>query len=573
MPVIEDWTGAPWRKLEQHLYRLQKRIYQAQDRGNVKVVHSLQRLLMKSRAARMLAVRRVTQESQGKQTAGVDGVKAIGPSVRLLFVDRLRALDDIPAQPVRRVLIPKAGKPGEFRPLGIPVLLDRAAQTLATFALEPQWEARFEANSYGFRPGRSGHDAIEAIYLTIVQQPKYVLDADIKGCFDNIAQEPLLNKLDTIPRIRRAVKAWLRAGVLAEGVFTPTTAGTPQGGCASPLLANIALHGLEQAAAAAVYPAEPGEDRRRRPVLIRYADDFVILHRRRDAIVAARLAVEHFLADLGLHLHPTKTTITHTLQSEEGRVGFDFLGFTVRQYPCGKTTGGHAARGEGRLTWKTCITPSKSAVKRHVTRLGALIRQYRGAPQAALIERLNPIIRGWTNYYRTVVSSATFAQCDSHRYAQLWRWARWRHPQRSAHWTARRYWSFAPGRRWQFTVLHGDYQGLRLRNHTDTHIKRHVKVRGRATPYDGNLPYWAQRLKDHPLTSTTLGRLLAKQQGRCASCGLTFTAQSLIDIDHTTPTSQGGADLSHNYQVLHRHCHDQKTANDLRRGVSLPMTT
>jgi len=272
MPIIEDWTGAPWRKLEQHLYRLQKRIYQAQDRGNVKVVHSLQRLLVKSRAARMLAVRRVTQENQGKQTAGVDGVKALGPAVRLLFVDRLRTLDGIPAQPVRRMLIPKAGKPGEFRPLGIPVLLDRAAQTLATFALEPQWEARFEANSYGFRPGRSGHDAIEAIYLTIVQQPKYVLDADIKGCFDHIAQEPLLNKLDTIPRIRRAVKAWLRAGVLVEGVFTPTTAGTPQGGCASPLLANIALHGLEQAAAAAVYPAEPGEDRRRRPVLIRYAD-------------------------------------------------------------------------------------------------------------------------------------------------------------------------------------------------------------------------------------------------------------------------------------------------------------
>ena len=181
MPVIEDWTGAPWRKLEQHLYRLQKRIYQAQDRGNVKVVHSLQRLLLKSRAARMLAVRRVTQENQGKQTAGVDGVKAIGPAVRLLFVDRLRSLDGIPAQPIRRVLIPKAGKPGEFRPLGIPVLLDRAAQTLATFALEPQWEARFEANSYGFRPGRSGHDAIEAIYLTMVQQPKYVLDADIKG--------------------------------------------------------------------------------------------------------------------------------------------------------------------------------------------------------------------------------------------------------------------------------------------------------------------------------------------------------------------------------------------------------
>jgi len=233
-PAIEDWTDAPWPTLERALYRLQKRIYKAQDRGNVKVVHSLQRLLLKSRAARMLAVRRVTQENQGKKTAGVDGVKAVGPLVRLLFVERLRHGENIRAQPVRRVLIPKAGKPNEWRALGIPVLLDRAHQTLVTFALDPQWEARFEANSYGFRPGRGCHDAIEAIYLAIVQQPKYVLDADIKGCFDAISHHALLTKLETIPRIRQAVKAWLRAGALWDGNLIPTTSGSPQGGCLTP---------------------------------------------------------------------------------------------------------------------------------------------------------------------------------------------------------------------------------------------------------------------------------------------------------------------------------------------------
>src|SRR5438128_592630 len=186
----ESWNKLPWRKLEQHVYRLQKRIFKAKEQGNQRAVQKLQRLLMRSRAARMLAVRRVTQDNQGKKTAGVDGVKAIGPLVRLLFVERLRHPETRRAQPVRRVYIPKPGK-SEQRPLGIPVMLDRAHQTLAKLALEPQWEARFEPNSYGFRPGRSCHDAIEAIFTCIATKDKFVLDADIKGCFDNIDHRAL----------------------------------------------------------------------------------------------------------------------------------------------------------------------------------------------------------------------------------------------------------------------------------------------------------------------------------------------------------------------------------------------
>jgi len=227
----EEWAALPWRKLEHHLYRLQKRIFKASARGDLKTVHQLQKLLMKSRSARLLAVRRVTQENQGKKTAGIDGVKSVPPAGRLALAEAIHPkwLAERKPKPLRRVWIPKPGKT-EQRPLGIPVMFDRACQALAKQALEPQWEALFEANSYGFRPGRSAHDAITAIFLTINHKSKYVLDADIKGCFDNIDHQALLGKLRTYPAMRRLVKGWLKAGVMDGLELSPTPTGTPQGG-------------------------------------------------------------------------------------------------------------------------------------------------------------------------------------------------------------------------------------------------------------------------------------------------------------------------------------------------------
>jgi len=248
-------------------FRLQKRIYQAARRNDIKRVHNLQRLLLRSWSARCLAVRRGTQDNRGKKTPRVDGVASLTPRQRRQMVEQLRDLSHKPA-PLRRVYIPKPGRSDEWRPLAIPTLFDRAYQTLIKLALEPEWEARFEPNSYGFRPGRSPHDAIEAIFNCIRLKPKYVLDADITKCFDRISHQALLQKLHTIRPIEHLVRGWLKAGILDHGHYIFPQVGTPQGGPLSPLLANVALHGLETA----LHQAAPAQSP---PGVIRYADDFV----------------------------------------------------------------------------------------------------------------------------------------------------------------------------------------------------------------------------------------------------------------------------------------------------------
>jgi RNA-directed DNA polymerase len=549
-----EWQDLPWKKIERAVFKLQKRIYQASQRGDTKAVHELQRLLISSWSARCLAVRRVTQDNRGKNTAGVDGVKSLSPSERLNLAQTLKLSQT--ACPVRRVWIPKPGKV-EKRPLGIPTLSNRAEQALAKLALEPEWEARFEPNSYGFRPGRSAHDAIEAIFKNTCLQAKYVLDADIAACFDKISHSAVLTKLQTYPVMQRAVRACLKAGVMDGEEIFPTTEGSPQGGVISPLIANIALHGLETTVAE-VHP---------KAKVIRYANDLVVLHPDLKVIEAAKQTVSQWLDSMGLELKPSKTQITHTLNHHEGNVGFYFLGFHIRQYPVGKT---HSGKTSGRypklLGYKTLIKPSEKAIQRHYQAIRAVIDANLATPQARLIGQLNPIIRGWANYYATVVSKDTFERLSHLTFVKLLRWAKRRHSTKSRKWIVRKYWRLETGS-WNFAPK----DEVSLIRHYETPIRRHIKVRGNKSPYDGDWIYWATRRGREPSLPKRVATLLKRQAGKCAHCGLYFGVEDKLEVDHIYPRVRGGKDGYKNWQLLHAHCHHQKTVKDekLRRLEAL----
>jgi len=561
-----EWNQVNWRKLERKVYKLQKRIFRASSRGDVKALRRLQKTLMKSWSARALAVRRVTQDNTGKKTAGVDGIKSLSPAARLKLVDNLKLGTKV--SPTRRVWIPKPGTE-EKRPLGIPTMKDRALQALVKLALEPEWEARFEPNSYGFRPGRSCQDAVEAIFRTIMLKPKYVLDADIAKCFDRINHEALLNKLNTFPTIRRQVRAWLKAGVMDGKQLFPTSEGTPQGGVISPLLANIALHGMEERIKqyADTLPTRSGHgkrDNRRNLNLIRYADDFVILHENITVVQRCREIISEWLNGMGLELKPSKTRLAHTLiQCEQEKPGFDFLGFTIQQFPVGKY---HSKQG-----FKTIITPSKKKQKVHYNHIASVIEAHKATPQAALISQLNPIIRGWANYYATVVSKVAYTDIDDLMYQKLVAWAKRRHPNKSGEWVSKRYWHSIEGDNWVFATRKEGSNPLRLLDHADTPIVRHVKVKGESSPYDGNLVYWSTRMGNNPEMPSRVSKLLKKQKGKCAHCDMFFREDDVMEVDHKTPKSKGGRDSYDNWQLLHRHCHDTKTATDLAKAKAEEM--
>jgi RNA-directed DNA polymerase len=428
-------------------------------------------------------------------------------------------------------------------------MIERCKQALAKMALEPEWEARFEPNSYGFRPGRSCHDAREAIFNAIRSKPKYVFDADVKGAFDNIHQGKLLEKLHTYPAMKHAIQAWLKAGVMEGQEFSPTEKGTPQGGVISPLLMNIALHGMERAITEGYSKSHAVE----KPLLVRYADDFVAFHSNLEEIQKVAERVTHWLVQMGLQLSPTKTRITHTLTAYQGQVGFDFLGFAIRQFPAGKTHTAKGTRGAA-LGFQTLITPSKEAIKRHTLTIKERLRKFRSASQEQLIKELNPIIWGWAAYYKTSVASAVFSTCDDILWKQLAAWARARHPDKGTQWMAKKYWHQVEKRKWVFATP----TGAQLRMHSKTAIQRYTKVKGTASPYDGNLLYWSQRLKTHPMMHEIKARLLQKQQGKCRWCELHFKDGDIMEVDHID------RDRTHNHlsnkMLLHRHCHDERHA-------------
>ena len=548
----DEWKTINWKQVQKVVYRLQTRIFKAKRRGDTKQVHRLQKLLMKSRSAKLLSVRRVTQDNAGKKTAGVDGIKSLSPSQRLSMASTLALSGK--SKPTRRVMIPKPGIKDEERPLGIPCMVDRARQALAKLALEPEWEAVFEPNTYGFRSGRGVHDAIEAIFNGIRFKDKYVLDADIQKCFDKINHSALLSKLNTFPTLHRQIKAWLKSGVVLEGKLFPTEEGSPQGGVISPLLALVALQGLETAIRGCV---KSGRNAQQELTVVFYADDFVVLHKSLDVVLQAKSVIEEWLNGMSLELKPSKTRISHTLNPYAGSVGFSFLGFTIRHVPVGKNHSGRNSQGK-RLGFKTIITPSQEKVKRHIEALGTVIDSCRTAPQQVLINRLNPIIRGWCNYYSTVCSHKTFSKCDYILlFSQLRAWARYRTGNFGPT-TLFKYWHYVNG-----ALSFSTKDRMRLISHSRVPLVRHVKVKGDKSYFDGDVLYWSTRKGTHPELPNRLAKLLKKYKGKCPECGLMFVADDLIEVDHQVSISNGGTDTFDNLQPLHRHCHDVKTARDL----------
>ncbi|MCA1703424.1 MAG: group II intron reverse transcriptase/maturase, partial [Actinobacteria bacterium] len=508
------WGSINWPEVEDDVRRLRQRIFTASQAGDLAKVRNLQKLMLRSRANALVSVRRVTELNAGRKTAGVDGTVVVTAPGKAAMVDRVRRRSIAPtARPVKRVYIPKAN--GKQRPLGIPVIVDRVRQAQVVNALEPEWEARFEPKSYGFRLGRGCHDAIEAIFH-VARGPnpsrRWVLDADLAAAFDRIDHERLLAHLGTF-LAREQIEGWLKAGVVEQGRFSPTEEGTPQGGVVSPLLLNVALHGMEQAAGVRyqLNGTRVGETMAGSPVLIRYADDLVALccTQAQAEQVKARLA--EWLAPRGLVFNEDKTRIVNLDE------GLDFLGFTVR-----------------RMSGKLLIKPSKAALRRHRRRLRHEMRSLRGANVATVLRRLVPIVRGWANYYRTVVSSEMFSALDRYLWRLTYKWAKQSHPKKSKRWVVNRYFGrFNKSRqdRWVF----GDRDsGAYLAKHAWTRIVRHQMVKAASSPDDPALAeYWASRRRraaPPPLDNLSL-RLLQSQLGACPVCG-----ELLLYADHPPQT-------------------------------------
>lgn len=549
--MMYEWRAFPWKKIQRKVFKLQKRIYQAQKRGDLRMVRKLQRMLTNSYYAKLLAVRRVTQDNQGKKTAGIDGEKSLNPEQRMNLAKELRLNQK--AQPTRRVWIPKPGSE-EKRPLGIPTMRERAAQALVKAALEPQWEARFEPNSYGFRPGRSAHDAIEQIFRSTCHKPKWVLDADIAKCFDRISHPYLLGKLDTTTAIKQQIKKWLKAGVMDNGEFFPTEEGTPQGGVVSPLLANIALHGMESVVDK--FGIERSKCKKSSefaaPILIRYADDLVVIHDKKEVIEECKEELSNWLNPIGLELKPSKTRIINTLDKDEnGEVGFDFLGFHIRLVRTGRKDSTRTCQGKIK-GYKSIIEPSKKSWTGHYEKIKATIKTHRGKSLTTLIQALLPQIVGWTIYFSTTCSKKVFGRLENLTFWELVRGEKRKHRKKKK------------SNRWIIAKIKGEIQrnSLERVRHTATPIRRHTKVHNAKSPYDGDWVYWGLRMTHSPEIPIRVQKLLKRQRGKCFECELYFTSEDIVEVDHIIPKEQGGKDVYLNMQLLHRHCHDKKTASD-----------
>jgi RNA-directed DNA polymerase len=527
------WNGISWIDVQRQVRRLQARIVKATQVGKYDKVKALQWLLTHSYSGKALAVKRVT-ENKGKNTPGVDKIIWKTPEAKINAIASMKRRGYSPL-PLRRVLIPK--KNGKTRPLGIPVMKCRAMQALHLLALEPVAETTADLNSYGFRPERSTADAGKQCFNSLVQQTaaEWVLEADIKGCFDNISHDWMIAN---IPMDKAILRKWLKAGYVYQNELFPTEAGTPQGGIISPVLANMTLDGLESMLKEK-FPTAKRTGRKMN--IVRYADDFIITGNSKEWLEQeVKAAVVEFLAERGLVLSPEKTKITHI------REGFDFLGWNIRKY-------------NGTLLMK----PSKANVKAHLDKIREVIKGNKTAKQASLIRLLNPVLRGWANYHSHAVAKEAFAKVDTYVWSMLWQWAVRRHPNKGARWVKRKYFKSRGTRTWVFAATEekedGTQKNIILLKEMDTPIVRHIKIKADANPHD---PQWERYFESRwgkKMLNSARGRaklygVWLRQDGMCPTCQEPITKWILWDVRHIVKRADGGTDAASNLKMYHLNC-------------------
>jgi RNA-directed DNA polymerase len=542
----DDWYAVDWRRVERNVRGMQIRIAKATREGKWRRVKALQRMLTRTLSAKLYAVRRVTQ-NQGARTAGVDRELWDSPESRRLAVDRLKQRGYRPL-PLRRVFIPKAN--GKERPLGIPTMHDRAMQALYLLALEPVAESTSDPNSYGFRRHRSTADAMSQIFKTMCHRvsAQWVLEADIKGCFDHIDHDWLERN---VPMDTAILRKWLKAGLIYHGQLQATEAGTPQGGIISPTLANVTLNGLERELTAHL-GARFGivKAKKLKINVVRYADDFVITGDSQEVLAnEVRPWVEAFLAVRGLQLSEEKTRITHIDD------GFDFLGWNFRKY-----------------SGKLLIKPSRKNVQTFFRKVADTVNSNKSIRQEGLIRLLNPMLRGWAQYHSPVVAKQAYTRMEHLVFQRLWRWSKRRHPQKNADWVRTKYFRTIGDRRWVFGVPMTRDDGSKwlfeLCQLSDTPIKRHKKIKGDFNPFDPTWEQYGEQLRQDRMWESMRYRkqwatLYMSQGGLCAHCGCDLTDETGWHEHHLEYRMHGGTDALSNRVLLHPHCHQRVHAGKL----------
>lgn len=541
------WQYIRWDIVMLRVKSLQRRIVKAVQAERWNLVKILQGILSRSYAARLLAIRRVT-ENRGKSTAGIDGELWDTPQKKYEAINGLKEKGYRP-KPVRRIKIPKNN--GKLRPLGIPTMFDRAMQALYLQTLEPISETKADLHSYGFRMFRGCADAIEQCFKVLSRKnsPTWILEGDIKGCFDNISNEWLM---EHIPMNKTILNKWLKAGYLEKGKFFPTEKGTPQGSIISPCLANLVLDGLQSTidkASGIRYQKGNVAKRVNNPYsihLIRYADDFVVTCKDKEVLeLKVKPAIETFLLDRGLNLSKEKTFISHIDQ------GFDFLGQNVRKY-------------KGKLL----IKPSKKNIKNFLQKVQKEIKLRSSGSTYDLIQKLNPMIRGWAMYHRHVVAKDCFKLVDTQIWKMLWKWALRRHHNKGKRWVKDKYFKRYKGRNWTFLAPNKEGKVITLFCAVSVPIRRHIKIRSSANPFnDTDEIYFEQRLQYqmfNKLTGKRMHRYIYDRQiGKCALCQQAISSKTGWHLHHLIPKHLGGNWTVENLVMVHPVCHVQIHHNEI----------